>query len=172
MNIDQAKSIAFEGVRALAPYSTRIEIAGSISRRKPQVKDIEIVCIPNQAPALDLFNQGNPERCSHWIAAVRSLGTVAKGDPATGRYIKIDLASGISIDLFTATADNWGLILAIRTGPAEYSHHVLATGWVRQGFKSIDGMLHKDGRPIPVREERDLFNLAAVPYIEPHIRTV
>ena len=46
MNLQQAQQIAERIKSELAPHCDRIEIAGSIRRKKPEVKDIEIVCIP------------------------------------------------------------------------------------------------------------------------------
>jgi DNA polymerase/3'-5' exonuclease PolX len=46
----QALAIAERTRAALAPYCDRIEIAGSIRRRNPSVKDIELVAIPRQVP--------------------------------------------------------------------------------------------------------------------------
>ena len=60
-----------------------------------------------------------------------------------------------------------GLILAIRTGPASYSHHTLAAGWVKAGYHSIEGMLCRGLHKIPVTEERHLFQIAGVPWVEP-----
>jgi DNA polymerase/3'-5' exonuclease PolX len=42
MDYVQALAIAEQTRTALAPYCERIEIAGSIRRQKPQVKDIEL----------------------------------------------------------------------------------------------------------------------------------
>jgi DNA polymerase/3'-5' exonuclease PolX len=82
------------------------------------------------------------------------------------------LPDAIALDLFFATAENWGLIYAIRTGSADYSHRVLACGWVRNGYKSAFGMLTRDGVAVPVREERDLFRLAGVPWVDPEARSL
>ena len=80
------------------------------------------------------------------------------------------LPEGINFDLFFATEKNWGLIFAIRTGSAEYSHKILAIGWVRAGYKSVDGMLTKNSQQIEVREEADLFDLIGVKYAIPEER--
>jgi DNA polymerase/3'-5' exonuclease PolX len=77
---------------------------------------------------------------------------------------------GIDVDLFTARPENWGLIYALRTGSAEFSHKVLAAGWVRQGYKSVDGMLTYNGREVPTPEEADLFRLAGVVWMHPEAR--
>jgi DNA polymerase/3'-5' exonuclease PolX len=48
----------------------------------------------------------------------------------------------------------------------------LASGWVQNGFKSIDGYLFKDNERYEVQEEQDLFRLAGIPYTEPENRNL
>ena len=166
MNLPQAKAIANRILNELAPHCARIQIAGSIRRRKPDVGDIEIVCIPNRKQS-GFFPQDtivDPEFC-----ALVERWPAVKGKP-TGKYTQRILPDGINLDLFIAIPQNWGLILAIRTGSAEFSHHVLATGWARNGYKSVNGMLIKNNRPIFVPEERDLFKLSGVTWIKPEER--
>jgi DNA polymerase/3'-5' exonuclease PolX len=169
VKLDTAKEIADNYVDALRPSCDRIEIAGSIRRRRPKVNDIEIVCIPSVRMG-GLFND-QPERVPSWYAffdeVADSMWTIVKGN-ASGKYMHIDLNPyGIKIDLFTATPQNWGLIYAIRTGSAAYSHKVLATGWVRNGYKSVDGLLMKDGEAVPTPLEEDLFRYAGVAWVDP-----
>jgi DNA polymerase/3'-5' exonuclease PolX len=45
MQIAKATAIAERIKAELAPYTERIEIAGSVRRRKPEVKDIELVAV-------------------------------------------------------------------------------------------------------------------------------
>ena len=155
--LQQAKAIADNLVGELRPFCDRIEIAGSIRRRKPEVKDIEIVCIPNDLEILQ------------FIATVEQWQKI-KGE-ATGKYTQRKLPEGINLDLFMANSNNWGLIFAMRTGSAEYSHRTLATTWVKLGYKSVEGMLTKNGVEVHVPEERDLFSLLGIDYIEPEYRT-
>jgi DNA polymerase/3'-5' exonuclease PolX len=162
MKLEEALAIA-ERVRAeLAPHCYRIEIAGSVRRRKPQVGDIELVAIPRSYD-VGLFESGLAVVVNRWPKVRGELG------PAC-RYTCRMLPEGIKLDLFFATSRNWGFIFAIRTGPADYSHRVLASGWVRNGYVGKDGMLWKDGLPVDVPEERDLFRLAGVPWVEPEHR--
>jgi DNA polymerase/3'-5' exonuclease PolX len=154
MELNQAKLIADKYVAALAPLCERIEIAGSIRRRKPQVNDIEIVCIPR---GRDMYG---------FVTEVNKLEK-AKGEP-TGKYTQRYLPEGIKLDLFMANKDNWGMILAIRTGSADFSHQVLAVGWTRRGYKSKDGVLiAQDGNRRYIREEEDLFDLIGVSFVDP-----
>jgi len=170
MNLNQATEIA-ERIRAeLAPFCDRIEIAGSIRRRKPEVGDIEIVAIPKRVmlPA-DLFT-GVAHNHLKFCELVNRWPAV-KGK-STGKYTQRRLPEGINLDLFMADPENWGLIFAIRTGSAEFSHKVLATVWIRAGYHSMAGMLYKDGHKIPVREERDLFDMIGIVWQEPWERNL
>jgi DNA polymerase/3'-5' exonuclease PolX len=178
MKYDEAIRIA-EGVKAkLDVHCERIEIAGSVRRRKLEVGDIEIVAIPRsfiEAPDLLMPDSGVRRRSRGFALTVCGLGRIVKGNPREGKYIQIETRAAdgpvIKIDLFTATAENWGLIYAIRTGSAQFSHSVLACGWVSHGYHSEGGMLRrKSGEVVAVPEERDLFRLAGVAWVEPEAR--
>lgn len=96
-----------------------------------------------------------------------------------GKYWRL-LRGAIKFDLFFPRPENYGLILAIRTGPAEFSASLLAR-WkkISKGGYSKDGMLHL---PIPADvaqpyqatvdtpEEADVFRLCGMKYIEPEKR--
>jgi DNA polymerase/3'-5' exonuclease PolX len=104
--------IAEQARAALAPSCHRIEIAGSIRRRRPQVKDIELVAIPKQV-ATGLFGDEwvtDPDFC-----AVVNQWPAIKGQP-TGKYTQRWLPEGITLDLFMADAENWGS--SLRCAPA------------------------------------------------------
>ncbi|HUW32071.1 MAG TPA: hypothetical protein VM223_10700 [Planctomycetota bacterium] len=160
MILEEAKCIADDVKAQLAPHCERIEIAGSIRRQKAEVGDIEIVAIPKPYD-IGLFASG--------IAPVVEAWKKVKGELPC-KYTQRILPCGMKLDLFFARPDNWGLIYAIRTGSADYSHKVLATGWVRNGFHSIDGMLWRNCREFPTPEEEDLFRLCGVPWIDPSAR--
>lgn len=172
MELSKAKIIADKYVKLLQPFCERIEIAGSIRRLKPEVKDIEIVCIPKEdIIVIDMFNKQGV-RSLNFRALVKQWNII-KGNAGTGKYVRIKLPEGINLDLFICRKENWGLIFAIRTGSAAYSHKVLATGWVRAGFKSVGGMLcSATSYPLRLYEERDLFDLIGVNYIEPEKRNL
>ena len=160
MEYQKALKIAEKVKAELSPYCERIEIAGSIRRKKAECGDIEIVAIPKPYD-VGLFASG--------IALVIEQWEKVKGTLPC-KYTQRILPEGIKLDLFFATVSNWGLIYAIRTGSADYSHKVLANGWVKNGFHSKDGMLNRNGKEIAVLEERDLFARAGVKYIDPEFR--
>ncbi len=161
----EAKEIADKLISLLSPHCYRIEIAGSIRREKDIVGDVEICCIPKPYQT-GLFQDGIAEIVNQWQKV--------KGELEYGKtkYTQRILPEGIKLDLFFAEEGNWGLIFAIRTGSADYSHKVLANGWVKRGYKSEGGYLMQNGKTYEVREEKDLFERIGVEYVEPKHRTI
>jgi DNA polymerase/3'-5' exonuclease PolX len=174
VKLTEARPIALQLVERLRPHCERCEIAGSVRRGKPEVGDIEIVCIPRTEPRDGCFSFadfGETCRSQDFIRAAYQIGDIVKGHPIDGKYIQFAHPAGIQVDLFTAHRDNWGLIYAIRTGSADFSQRVLAWGWCRAGYHSVAGMLVRDDAKFPVREEADLFALIGIPWVAPGDRT-
>ncbi len=154
--------IATAVLEQLKPHCIRAEIAGSLRRKKPMVGDIEIVAIPK--PYLTgMFENG--------IASVVNKWEKVRGELPC-KYTQRILQEGIALDLFFAEEGNWGNIFAIRTGSADYSYKVLASAWAEQGYKSDGGYLFKDGKRYEMKEEKDLFDLLNLRYVEPEKRNV
>lgn len=162
MKYEEAKKIAERVKEELAPHCERIVIAGSIRRKKPEVKDIEIVAIPKPYD-VGIFESG--------IATVVKKWKKIKGELPC-KYTQRLLPEGIMLDFFIAEPDNWGNILAIRTGSAEYSHRILASEWVSQGYRSEGGYLYKKEGKISLPEEENLFNLLGLPFVPPELRNI
>lgn len=169
MILSEAQAIAERVKAELLPFIERAEIAGSVRRKRPEVNDIEMVVIPKTIPGglfkdIAIRDPGFVSTVGQWFAI--------KGNAWDGKYTQVVLPDGINLDLFIATPDNFGLLLAIRTGSADYSHQVLARGWSRLGYESKGGVLWKDGKPTYIREERALFDLLGIPWLEPEKREI
>lgn len=162
MEHEKALKIAQRILEELRPHSQRIEIAGSLRRKKAEVRDIEVVCIPKPYET-GLFASGIALVVDKWTKVKGELGPKCK-------YTQRILPDGIKLDLFFAEPGNWGLIYAIRTGSVDFSHHVLATGWTKKGYHSSGGWLHRKNRPIAVPEEEDLFNIIGIKPVPPEKR--
>ncbi len=163
----EARAMALDILEQLRPHCIRAEIAGSIRRKRPLVGDIEIVAIPKPYSTGGLFSD-------YGIATVVNQWEKVKGDMVYGKtkYTQRILPNGIALDLFLTTEENWGMTFALRTGSADYSYKVLASSWVSLGYKSEDGYLCKDGKRYPMKEERDLFELLGLRYVEPEKRNL
>jgi len=173
MNYAEALHIAEKLKADLAPYCERIEIAGSVRRKKPEnIKDIEIVCIPKSEP--NLFGESLPivlydgllSLVFNWDAEI------VKNGP---KYKQFALPM-TKLDLFITTPECWGVIFAIRTGPADYSKWLVTPR--KWGGALPDRYMVRDGRvwdsdpeALDTPEEDDFFAALELEMPEPWERT-
>lgn len=89
-----------------------------------------------------------------------------------GDKYKQSIYDGVKVDLFIAQPDNWGSILAIRTGPAELCKLMLQRWkFITKGGYCEGGILYKkDGERITVPDEETFFKLCKTPFTEPEKR--
>jgi DNA polymerase (family 10) len=172
----EAERIASEIVADLMPVCRRLQVAGSVRRRKEMVGDIELVAIPRYDPA-GLFGDCTANALWEHLHA-NEVYRFVKGDNAAGRYYQLALPArpGLQVDLFLTQPDNWGLTLLVRTGSAAFSAAMLAR-WKRlQGIGreqpgSVDGRLvTRDGRVMPTPEEETVFALLKMAPLAPDQR--
>jgi DNA polymerase (family 10) len=160
----EAELIADRVIAQLRPHCERIDIAGSIRRRRPTIGDIEIVCIPKPYDATPLFASG--------IATVLNQWEKVRGELPC-KYTQRLLPEGIPLDLFMVEPNSYGLQLAIRTGSSRWGIEVLATAWVKAGFHSKNGLLrYASGAVVPTPTERALFERIGLPWTPPEDREV
>src|SRR5574340_1662630 len=143
MELQTAQNIAIALCNKIQPYCDKLHIAGSIRRMKPEVKDIEIVCVPKTETQYDMF--GTPftsGRSTGFRDAILSLGEIIKGG-TNGKYIQIKMPQGINLDLFIPDDFDYYRQYAIRTGSADYAAKIIATGWKKKGWCGSDKGLRK-----------------------------
>jgi DNA polymerase/3'-5' exonuclease PolX len=164
----EAVTIAADVCAVLRPFCERLEVAGSIRRQRPTIGDLEVVCIPRRV-LTGLF--GDAQEVDPGFCDAVNQWPKVKGEP-TGKYTQRLLPSGLKLDLFMPATENWGLIFSVRTGSARFSAQVLGRRWAQLGYKSVEGRLTRvrDGMVIPIWEERDLFTLLRLSYVEPPAR--
>ncbi|GAP11791.1 hypothetical protein BECAL_02985 [Bellilinea caldifistulae] len=166
MPLEEAERIALKYAEMLAPKCERIEIAGSIRRRKPMVGDIEIVAKPLMSTDLFGFSTGHQD-------LTLPLPTSKNGQ----RYKQYLLPEGVMLDLFIVLPPaQWGVIFAIRTGGAEFSRKLVTAkrygGYLPSAYVVRDGAVHRvdTGEMILTPEEIDFFNLCELDWIKPEER--
>lgn len=135
MQYKQAKEIAIRVLRELEKFTTKCDIVGSVSREKPEPHDLELTCLPRTIEVTDLFGEVQERKRIHeFCVTVKRLGVILKGDVEKGRYVQIQLPENINLDLFIPQESDYERQKNIRIGPSEYSHKVLAAGWLKKGF--------------------------------------
>lgn len=140
MTLYQGQRYAEQIVPWLAPYCERIEIVGSVRRRRPVCNDVDLVCIPRlttETRQVDMFttervvtsqlrqflvdyvNGGN----GSWLARAETthLVPVPKDPKADAQNLLLNLRSGVQLDIFCATAQTWATLQLCRTGSKEHN---------------------------------------------------
>lgn len=162
LELADARMIAGQLAANMAVGCDRIEIAGSIRRGKPVVGDIEIVCIPR--PDRDLFGQPTGvNQLTGILAVMIDQGAMKPGNKCGPKFRNfIVLPSGIGLDLFMVTPETWGVLYAIRTGPAGYAKALVTErchgGLLKDGCHVDKGRLYERGTAVATPEERDFLD--------------
>lgn len=172
--LGQAQVIAWTVERELRPYCERIEIAGSIRRRKETVKDVEIVAIP-KGGRTNLLGDPMGDSLTDYLASQLGKGhwqlrPNVKGITTFGPANKLLTRDGFPIDVFSTTERNWGMAMFVRTGPAEWNIRAM------QRFRKLGmeghayGSVTKDGQAIDCPDEATVFRLLGWLYTAPENR--
>lgn len=167
----------------LKDHCERLVVAGSLRRGKREAGDIEILYVPlMKADAPSDFFAAPPLRneADYWINNWRTAelivprpninGHIAWGDK---NKLAIHKASGIPVDFFATTQENWWVSLVIRTGGKD-TNLLLTTGAQKMNRK-----LHAYGKGVELlstgemlipESEQDVFKFCGVEYKEPKDR--
>lgn len=176
---------ANEVFERLRPACDAMSVAGSIRRRCATVKDIELVVVPLPtwrghslfAAAAD----GDPFEQKEHAVDVLVDRLVATGFVVwdtdlkrRGRRYKRLRYHDIPVDLFIVEKDSFGLQLALRTGPADFSKRLVTQewkqGWLPDDMRVHEGKLWRQTQRVPVPTERAFFNAIELRYTEPEKR--
>ncbi len=166
-----AMKIAQETMKFLEPHCTRIEIAGSLRRMKPEVGDIELVAIP--VFLADMFGERSSDHELNYID-YSPIGKLVMNGP---KQKKVELHAGITLDLFIVTPPaQYGVIMVLRTGPENYSHRLVTQkihgGSMPAHMRMEDGALRIGKKIIETPEEQDVYKALRIKYVEPNRRTL
>ena len=176
--LDLAELVGQSVVKWLAGACEKIEIAGSIRRRETTIGDIEILAIP-KVGGRDMF--GEPvagdssldRRCNELLAQdLFEYRLNVLGDRMYGpdnKYVR-HVGTGIPVDIFTASAEFWGMALMVRTGPKEFSQAIMSR------FQELNLQGHayagvsRGQRMLDCPTEQDVFDFLKWDFIGPEFR--
>ncbi len=173
-----------EAMRDLFPGCfERWTVAGSVRRGKPEVGDIEHVVIPKFSEVSDggLFGETKLvnllwERADMLLqegAIGKHVYQTIKGDQWRWgeKYRGIDFR-GFNNEIFTATPENYGAILLIRTGPADFSKRMVERFLNGGMYRQQEGrLIHvASGEAVSIPDEETYFRLLGMEFIKPEDR--
>jgi len=169
-----AERLAAKIAMAIGPDCVaQIEVAGSVRRRRPKVGDIELLAVPN--PKADLF--GRP--LADTLLDDRLDQLVREGRLKPGRCngrkqkaYEVGAWPGLTLELYLCDRDCWGVHLAIRTGPADFSRRLVTPvdrgGLLPAGMAIANGFkLFREGHFVPTPTEGMFFEALGLDWIDP-----
>lgn len=176
MSYDVALPLAQKVLNHILPAMERVEIAGSVRRKKETVGDIEIVGTPSGRESLISLLKDIGQHIKPGVPGV--IPWVPKMD---AKYLRVRLTEEINLDLFLSNPDNFGGLFLMRTGsgsgPDGNSFNGFTPG-IFSRFKKISGggrMMNvmptlPTGEQLPVPEEIDFFNILEMNFVPPEER--
>ena len=184
---DDALAVARDLVNRMkhAKVVQRVEIAGSLRRRKPTVGDIELIYIPETIEhEVGLFGEVETEDLTlTFLQNLQDRGILEKrlnvrGGTAYGEKNKlmVHVETGIPVDLFATTEANWWNYLVCRTGGSQSNIDIAKAandrGWnwnpYSPGFSRITEELRREVRRM--NSEEEVFAFVGLPYLDPSLR--
>lgn len=134
----------------------RLEVAGSLRRRKELIKDIDILAAAKDGGAL----------MEAFVSAPEVIRVVAHGPTKSS----VALESGIAADLRVVAPEAFPFAWHYFTGSKE--HNIVMRQRARdRGLKLNEyGLFREDGAPVPCKDEAELFEALDLPWIPPELR--
>jgi DNA polymerase (family 10) len=164
VRLDQADELAQALVKGLrsCPGIIRLEVCGSLRRRKETVRDIDILVSSDQpGPIMDRF-----------VTSPGMLQVVARGE--TKSSIVVQGGAGqervvLNADLRVVRDEQFPFALHYFTGSKEHNIAVRARAQ-QYGLKLNEYELSSADRRVDCREEADIFRALDLDYIPPELR--
>ena len=155
--LERAEKMAEAIVKYLSPYCKKIEVAGSIRRRKAWVNDIDLVLIP-----ANLWNLHQE---------ILNLSRAFPPKASGSKIMRIEVNS-TQVDLYFADETTWATLLLIRTGSAQNNIRLCSRakdgGWHLAADGS--GLFNEVGWRIAGDSEQSIYEALGLPYQEPRER--
>jgi len=179
--------VAKQLVSVLQPCCTRLVVAGSLRRRKPDVGDVELVYIGMselRKDPCDMFGRTMVNLAEQAIERLQKAGVIkrrlnARGLETYGPKNKLMLhaETGMPVDLFASSEATWWNYLVCRTGPSESNIRICEAAR-RRGWKwNPYGAGFTKGERIAgtyaehaCHSEAEVFEFVGLPHLTPEER--
>lgn len=176
IDLHEAETIANKVRDHISPAMARVEVAGSIRRRKEVVGDVEICGIPEDRERLITLLADLGQHIKPGVP-----GAVPWTPKVEAKYLRVRLAEGMNLDVFLGTPQNWGGLFMMRTGsgasPDGNTFHGFIPGIFGRWKKMSGGGRMTDcmptmptGEQLWIPEEQDFFDLLEMDFVPPHER--
>ncbi|MCS6850564.1 MAG: DNA polymerase/3'-5' exonuclease PolX [Gemmataceae bacterium] len=165
VRLDQASALAdlLAAPLRACPGVQRLEVCGSLRRRKETIQDIDILCSSDHpGPVMDRF-----------VSLPGVLQVIAKGETKASVMVQGEPPDGrpiiLNADLRVVRDAQFPFALHYFTGSKEHNIAMRARAQAR-GLKLNEYELAGPGRSVPCRDEAELFAALGLDWIPPELR--
>ena len=145
-------------------------------RNRALVGDVELLVISKEAPNTSLWLE-RPHLDARILELigerVLNYRLNKKGARTFGPLNKllVHIHSGVPVDLFSTTPENWGMALVVRTGPKDFNIRMMSR-FKALGLKghAYGGVEDSAGHQHDCPTEEEVFRLLQWPYVAPEKR--
>ena len=177
--LELASGLATAWQNRLGAACERVASAGSVRRSRPRVGDVELVLIPFRQR--DLLGEGGDSKLDHLLSQCVGNNLLYPPSKSGERYKRFELVThpGVHLDLFIVAPETWPVLMAIRTGPADFSRMLVTQraigGFLHDGYAVREGRLWRCAnatsrtleRAVELRTEEDFFRHTAIGWVPP-----
>ena len=138
--------------------------------------DVEVLFVPRlETRQVDMFSCESISLAEETVGVLLETGILQKRSSKAGTFswgpnnkLAVHCASGIPVDLFTASEENWWNYVVCRTGPRA-SNIRIATEASKRGWKwnPYGSGFSRPGETHKVTSEAEVFTFVGLPYAEP-----
>lgn len=175
--------IAEQIVHRLDVACARIEIAGSLRRKRPLIGDIEIVAIPRfrQQTLFDLPGQASllDELLDAWQKRVgpEHFRWGPNGPKLKKFWLTTKCGAEYQVDLFVQPDPaTWGVNFLLRTGSEDFSRKMVTPqvekGYMPDHLRVSKARVWEGDRVLETPEEDDVFKLYKMEFVPPEERNL
>lgn len=160
--LESANPLAFKVISLTDAWLNPVEVVGSVRRRKPLVRDIDIVGVGTVS---------NFKKAVENVVGLLDAKVKANGNQLA-RLLVNTTRGYVQVDLYRANPENYGILKLIRTGSAE--HNVwLAKYAIKKGMRLLYSQgLIKDEKVIAGKDEKEVFEALGLKYVVPPEREI
>lgn len=176
IELSEAESIANRVREYISPVMDRVEVAGSIRRRKAIVGDIEICGIPGDREKLIKLIGNIGQHIKPGVP-----GAIPWVPKVNAKYFRVRLNEGMNLDIFLGTQNNWGGLYMMRTGSGADEKGNSFMGFIPGifgRFKKLSGggrmtdimPTMPTGEQLWIPEEQNFFDILEMDFVPPEER--
>jgi DNA polymerase (family X) len=140
----------------------KTETGGSIRRKMPSCKDIDILCCVEEDTTREAVMKQ---------LALFGNGSFQGGEKRGSIQFPVNSEQVVQVDCWIAEPKNWGSFLCYMTGSKDHNEAMRALAKSRGMKVNEYGIWDIDGNQLGGQNEEDLYSLLELPYIQPENRT-